>query len=95
MESFEDEHELTDIRERRADRLIQAYIPEVLERLIEKYGESAKRGMHRTALIQIARVREAQEQARLARLENAYFGNRAPGITDEELQAYTQEREGE
>lgn len=90
MEDSEISHELAAQQEQNLDGLIQAWGSDLLEDWTLRYGDEL--GMHRTALVVICRVREARAAAHQAQLENAYYGNRAPGIRDEELALYSLER---
>lgn len=98
MENLGLTHELKDTQERQLDGLIQDWGLDVQAAWVEKYGEEVLGGhgrvsqFWRTTLITICRVREAQATAHTAQLENAYYGNRAPGITDAELAAYVNQR---
>jgi len=65
--------------------------------LVEKWSAQwGSRILHddkfRGALLSICLVREMREEAHLAALENAYYGNRLTGVTDEDLAKYVSER---
>ncbi len=99
MENLGLTHELENTQERQLDGLIKEWGLDVQAAWVERYGEEVL-GDHgrvsqfwRTTLITVCRVREARAAAHNAQLENAYYGNRAPGITDTELAAYTSQRD--
>lgn len=95
MEGEEVSHELESIQEKNLDGLIQEWGSDLVVDWTERYGEEATRGMHRTALITICRVREARVAVHKAQLDNARIaGNRAAGISDEELATHIAKTSG-
>lgn len=70
---------------------VQQWGADVLAQLAERYDEETI-GQMGTSILIICQVRQAQALAHEARLENAFYGNRSPGITDEELSHYTERR---